>query len=81
MWGSVGIPRLSGVFAVLDQRPSPSGPAQIMSATHRNGRRAAGAELLKPAATDVLQRWPVSKRVSSSKAPADDARLIDRLSL
>jgi hypothetical protein len=35
---------------------------------------AAGIELLKPAAEDVLQRWPVSKRVNSSKAPADDLR-------
>jgi putative SOS response-associated peptidase YedK len=38
----------------------------------------AGVELLKPAAEDVLQRWPVSKRVNSSKAPADDPTLIER---
>ncbi len=37
----------------------------------------AGLELLKPASNDVLQRWPVSKRVNSSKAPAEDATLID----
>jgi putative SOS response-associated peptidase YedK len=37
----------------------------------------AGAELLKPAPNDLLQRWPVSKRVNSSKAPAEDATLID----
>jgi hypothetical protein len=30
---------------------------------------------------DVLQRWPVSKRVNSSKADADDATLIERLEL
>ena len=42
-----------------------------------NGR--AGIELLQPAAEDVLQRWPVSKRVNSSKAPADDPTLIDRV--
>jgi putative SOS response-associated peptidase YedK len=36
----------------------------------------AGIELLKPAPKDTLQRWPVSKRVNSSKAPADDATLI-----
>ena len=39
----------------------------------------AGTELLKPAADDLLQRWPVSKRVNSSKAPADDPTLIDRI--
>jgi hypothetical protein len=37
----------------------------------------AGTELLKPAADDVLQRWPVSKRVNSSRADAEDATLID----
>ena len=37
---------------------------------------AAGIGLLKPAAED-LQRWPVSKRVNSSKTPADDPTLID----
>jgi putative SOS response-associated peptidase YedK len=38
-----------------------------------------GVELLKPAANDVLQRWPVSKRVNSSRASDDDATLIDPL--
>ena len=32
----------------------------------------AGIGLLQPAAEDLLQRWPVSKRVNSSKAPAAD---------
>jgi putative SOS response-associated peptidase YedK len=41
----------------------------------------AGVELLKPAAEDALQRWPVSKRVNSSRAPDDDATLIDRVRL
>jgi putative SOS response-associated peptidase YedK len=41
----------------------------------------AGIELLKPAADDLLQRWPVSKRVNSSKAPAEDPTLIDRIAL
>jgi putative SOS response-associated peptidase YedK len=36
-----------------------------------------GTELLKPAPDDYLQRWPVSKRVNSSKADADDATLIE----
>jgi putative SOS response-associated peptidase YedK len=39
----------------------------------------AGAEYLKPAPNDYLQRWPVSKRVNSSKADADDPSLIDRV--
>jgi putative SOS response-associated peptidase YedK len=39
----------------------------------------AGVELLKPAANDVLQRWPVSKRVNSSRASDEDATLIDPL--
>jgi putative SOS response-associated peptidase YedK len=37
-----------------------------------------GAALLRPAANDVLQRWPVSRRVNSSRAPADDPTLIER---
>lgn len=41
----------------------------------RDGRTA----LPKPAADNVLQRWPVSRRVNSSKADADDATLIDRV--
>lgn len=41
----------------------------------------AGVELLSPAPDDMLQRWAVSKRVNSSKAPADDPTLIDRIDL
>ena len=42
----------------------------------------AGAEYLKPAGNDMLlQMWPVSKRVNSSKAPADDPTLIERVDL
>jgi len=41
----------------------------------------AGVGILKPAPNDYLQRWPVSKRVNSSKADADDATLIERLEL
>jgi putative SOS response-associated peptidase YedK len=40
----------------------------------------AGLELLKPAPDDLLQSWPVSKRVNSSRASDDDATLIDRVS-
>ena len=39
----------------------------------------AGAELLKPAANDYLQTWPVSRRVNSSRAPGDDWTLVDRV--
>jgi putative SOS response-associated peptidase YedK len=40
-----------------------------------------GADYLKPAPNDYLQRWPVSKRVNSSKADADDPTLIDQVEL
>jgi putative SOS response-associated peptidase YedK len=41
----------------------------------------AGPEVLKPAANDLLQRWPVSRRVNSSRAPDDDPTLIEKISL
>jgi putative SOS response-associated peptidase YedK len=41
----------------------------------------AGVELLKPAGIDILQRWPVSKRVNSSRADAADATLTDPVQL
>jgi putative SOS response-associated peptidase YedK len=41
----------------------------------------AGVEYLKPASNDYPQRWPVSKRVNSSKADADDATLIEPIEL
>jgi hypothetical protein len=37
--------------------------------------------LLKPAAENVLQRWPVSKRVNSSRAPDEDPTLADELAV
>ena len=43
----------------------------------RHGRR--GAPLLKLAANDILQRWPVTKRVNSSKAADHDLALIERV--
>ena len=39
----------------------------------------AGSELLKPAANDYLQTWPVSRRVNSSRAPGDDPTLMSKL--
>jgi putative SOS response-associated peptidase YedK len=35
----------------------------------------AGLEILTPTAEGILQRWPVSKRVNSSKAPKEDETL------
>ena len=40
-----------------------------------------GVDDLKPAPDDYLQRWPVSKRVNSSKADMHDLTLIDRVEL
>jgi hypothetical protein len=34
---------------------------------------------MKPAAEGVLEKWPVSKRVNSSRAPDDDASLIEAI--
>jgi putative SOS response-associated peptidase YedK len=42
-------------------------------------RGRAGMEVLKPTANDVVQKWPVTKRVNSSRASDDDATLIDPL--
>jgi putative SOS response-associated peptidase YedK len=41
----------------------------------------AGTELLRPAANDVLQKWPVSRRVNSSRTEAEDSTLIERVEL
>ena len=43
--------------------------------------RSAGLELLKPATNDVLQKWPVSKRVNSSRTSDEDTTLLDRIEL
>ena len=37
--------------------------------------------LMRPTGEDVLQKWPVSKRVNSSRADSDDATLIDEVLL
>jgi putative SOS response-associated peptidase YedK len=39
----------------------------------------AGVESLKPAPNNFLQKWPVSKRVNSSRADDDDATLIEKI--
>jgi putative SOS response-associated peptidase YedK len=41
----------------------------------------AGVEYLRPTPNEYLQRWPVSKRVNSSRTDADDATLIERVEL
>jgi putative SOS response-associated peptidase YedK len=41
----------------------------------------AGVELLKPAPNDLLQKWPVSKRVNSSRADYNDSTLIEKVEL
>ena len=46
-----------------------------------NGTPDAAAELMKPAAEDVLQKWPVSKRINSSRASGEDRTLIDSIAL
>jgi hypothetical protein len=51
----------------------------MVGSRHRGSKRrsqAGGREYLKTA-PDFLQSWPVSKRVNSSKADADDATLIE----
>jgi putative SOS response-associated peptidase YedK len=40
-----------------------------------------GVDELKPAPDDYLQKWPVPKRVNSSKSDKDDPTLIDRVEL
>lgn len=44
-------------------------------------RAEAGIELLKAAPNDVLQKWPVSKRVNSSRADDSDATLVEEVEL
>ena len=41
----------------------------------------AGQEFLKPPPNDFLQKWPVSKRVNSSRVDPDDATLIEKVEL
>jgi putative SOS response-associated peptidase YedK len=39
------------------------------------------AALMKPTAEDVLQKWPVSPRVNSSRTPGEDSSLVERVEL
>jgi putative SOS response-associated peptidase YedK len=40
-----------------------------------------GVELLKPAPNGLLQKWPVSKRVNSSRADDGDPTLLEKIDL
>ena len=57
--------RMPGLLAEKDFEPWLSGSADL--------------ELLKPAPDDLLQSWPVSRRVNSSRASDEEATLIDRV--
>jgi putative SOS response-associated peptidase YedK len=41
----------------------------------------AGIDCLSPVSNEYLQKWPVSKRVNSSKADTDDPILIEEVEL
>ena len=45
------------------------------------GALEAGLEYLKSPPNDFLQKWPVSKRVNSSRVNANDATLIEKVEL
>jgi hypothetical protein len=64
----------------VDQLPQRVRRVASVRRFRHNGREA-GTEFLKPAPIDYLQRWPVSKRVNSSKADADDPSLIETVEL
>jgi putative SOS response-associated peptidase YedK len=40
-----------------------------------------GLDILKPAKNNVLQCWPVPRRVNSSRAPDDDTSLIQAVAV
>jgi len=44
-----------------------------------HGASEEGAALMEPAGERVLQMWPVSKRVNSSRAPDNDPSLIEQI--
>ncbi|MEJ0076812.1 MAG: SOS response-associated peptidase [Alphaproteobacteria bacterium] len=42
-----------------------------------NGTPDEAASLMRPASETILQKWPVSKRINSSRTPGDDPTLIE----
>lgn len=73
--------RIASFVVFSDTFRSSKAPVCPASSIHALAEGEAGAEYLKPAPNDYLQRWPLSKKVNSSKADADDATLIDRVGL
>ena len=67
------------VGAVHDRMPVILGANDFEQWEHGDARDAAA--LMKPAQEDMLQMWPVSKRVNSSRADGDDATLIEQVVL
>jgi putative SOS response-associated peptidase YedK len=65
------------VGAVMDRMPVVLEPSQFEQWLHGTADEAAA--LMQPAAEDVLQRWPVSKRINSSHTAGDDPSLIERV--
>jgi hypothetical protein len=60
---------------------TPPGRRSKNFATEKGPRaaRLLAHDLLKPAAADRLQMWPISKRVNSSRTPGDDSTLIEEV--
>jgi putative SOS response-associated peptidase YedK len=56
-------------------------PVILESADFDAWLRDGGTTLLNPAPNYVLQRWPVSRHVNSSKADTDDPTLIEKVEL
>ena len=78
---------LRGAEAVLVRASDPAlirtadQSVRIPMIVFSNERNAEAGAILKPVPNDYLRRWPVSKRVNSSKADADDPTLIERVDL
>jgi len=71
----IGEPNES-VSEVHDRMPVVLGPKDFEQWERGDAKDAAA--LMRPADEDVLQKWPVSQRVNSSKTDKDDATLIER---
>ena len=65
------------VAEVHDRMPVIRETQDFVPSEHGDPKDAAA--LMKPAAEGVLQKRPVSKRVNSSRAPDDDASLIEAI--
>ena len=66
---------------VIEDEPQPVVLEKADFDQWMNGTSDEAAQLMKPAADDVLQKWPVSKRINSSRTPKDDRTLIDKVEL